>query len=281
MAKVTWSKIVQILFFFLSVTGGRGKRREKKTKMSAFGYGVAPDENIFVYRQPPRRNFLGDLGLKPRRFAPVKPLSPSRPSWTDRFRRSKVEDGDEDWTDPTYWIYLLVAFGVLTLVLLGFYYILQSARTAVARKEMQSNQERALLLRNSSGPMSLSIPNPNMSTNMLKNVLVDRVQKNPEPCRTGTCPAGVNTSNSANNNTQDVPRLTFSPSTGLVPTSPGTVIHGGFGTDICIGCKCTGCETPGRCSNGYASSSFVPYLSPKGLSAQMGSGYIRDPYSQY
>lgn len=90
-------------------------------------------DDIYVYHQPrPRRN-------------PWQPSSPA--SWADRLR-GKLKPYEEDVetiTNPFYWVYLLVAFGILTLVLLGFYWILQGAKTAVAKKNAMTNARLRML----------------------------------------------------------------------------------------------------------------------------------------
>lgn len=243
--------------------------------MSGLRYDInAPDEKIFVFKQPPRP--------KPR-------------SWTDHMRQ-KLErfEGDSDTlTDPLYWVYLLVAFGVLALVLLGFYWILQNARAAVARKKAWANQEVIRARRghrNSFEALPPAIGNSsNAFTNSPSNTFqIDNSGKNPEICRSGTCPSGptalhTNQSNtyfpnSGNSNSLNVPRLTYSASTGLGPTSYGSAIHGGLGRDVCIGCKCIGCETPGNCSNGITPSIGTPYLAANSFAVQNGQGYLRDPF---
>src|SRR5579872_1026642 len=198
-------------------------------------------EEIFVYRQPNRKGgFLESFE------SPFEPPFPSfqyespqpikSESLLDRFRKQwePYEGEAGTWTDPMYWVYLLIAFAILVLVVLGFYWILQSARVAVARKDAKTN--RMLAASNQMGMM-----NTNSNSNLFSAMNRSRVASNDN-------------------------LLTFSPSTGFVPTKYGSIIYGGNGREICIGCKSIQCERPSH------TNSVAPYISSNSLSASCGQG---------
>jgi len=258
--------------------------------MSNFGYNLGPpDEQIYVYQQPTRPSwgglFAGTAGDRPRRDEPI--------SWTERLQQklNKLQ-GHKDLTEPMYWVYLLIAFALLALVLVGFYWILQSARVAVLKKQIMTRQAIAAAVASATAPLpprgagrvrALPLDTYGNSPTAIvsPNLNIDNSGRNPEICRSGTCPG---TSSLLSNgggmleNNNGAPRLTYSASAGLAPITLGSTIHGGLGRDICIGCKCIGCDTPGKCSNVFAGTVGVPYLPSTSIAAQCGSGYSRDPY---
>lgn len=259
-----------------------------------------PGERIFVYKQPQRQGHT---------FTKRKTVSTtSSPSFSERLtdKIDQYQNDEGSFTDPMYWIYLLVAFGILTFVVLGFYWILQAGRAAVARKRvattlairraeieaLQDNQRRLLAIQQQEqqGLAAPAIPK--------SSVLLDTRGRNPELCRSGTCPSTASAANSidfTNSNSlnslttnsissnssssSSPPKLTFSPSTGLIPTAVGGTIIGGLGRgDVCIGCRCAGCEIPGRCNNVHQTPRGIPYLSSDSLAVRIGQGYRKDPY---
>lgn len=197
---------------------------------------VEPEEKILIYRQPAR-------GIS-------RSNSASSASWTDRFRR-KWTPPNQDLASPGYWIYLLVAFFILILVLYGFYWILQNARIAVAQTQASTTQELALA-RRSTGLKPSSYINSMVGS---QGAQAAQAPQRPQP-----------------QDTRGAPRLTYSPSTGLIPTKKGEVIHGGLGRDVCLGCTCT------DSSSAALSAVQVPYLAPKSLKVQCGEGYFQDPF---
>jgi hypothetical protein len=244
----------------------------------SFQYDLeSPDEQIFVYKEPRRGidNPLDALFGTPSYAEPT--FYGKKPSWTQKVRSRFRDMSQQKISEPGYWIYSLIVVALLVLVIVALYWILQAARVAIARRQFATMQDLQNLSKSQGSAGSSANPSPTALA-LSKMANIGRSLTGYDTGKSSSCPSGQCPGNGSVPPPASGPRLTFSPSVGLAPTAPGQAIRGGLGHDLCLGCKCIGCEIPGRCTRSLSPTVGMPEFVTGSLPNKSGAGYARDPY---